>query len=76
MTLQEFKTQYRVENLRFFPSTVEGSSRFVAGLPNEQIIVTTVDFDPKSKELYVYKHPEADDCWVLSNKSGKPAFVV
>lgn len=72
MTLAEFKKAFGVGTLKFYRS--HSSSRSVAAFGNNQLLVTTVDFDP-AKPGFVYENPAegADGSYILSNKEQRAA---
>ena len=75
MTLSQFKREYQVEQLAFYPS--KHSNRRVAGLPNEVLVITTEEFNP-DEPGYVYGNPADEDgkSFILSNTAPKEAEFV
>lgn len=74
-TLESFKKSKGVDTLSFYKSNT--TNRFVASLPNDEILVTTVDYDPDSihQNVYGVTTEDGDFINVLSSKAPKaPAF--
>lgn len=65
MSLQEFKRVNGISVLNFYKSN--HSTRRVAAFGNNQLLITTEDFD-RTKPAFVYPNPKDDSGYILSNK--------
>jgi len=65
MDLATFKQVHNISSLNFYKSHT--SNRRVASFGNNQLIVTTVDFNPRLP-AYVYDNPKDENGYTLSNK--------
>ena len=72
MNLAELKANLGVAEIKLFQSTK--SSRLVGSVGNKTII-TTEEFDA-SKPVQVYKHPENESIFILSNTIQRDADLV
>jgi len=76
MTLLEFKQLFGIQTLKFYHSKQEGSTRSVAAFGNNQLLVTTKNFDPSSPSKFVYPNPMDESGYILSNKEQREADFV
>lgn len=72
MNLAELKATLGVAEIKLYQSTK--SSRLV-GSVGEKTIITTEEFDA-SKPIQVYKHPENESIFILSNTIQREANLV
>lgn len=76
MTLTEFKRQFGLDKINFYKSKTAGSTRLVASVAPDTLLVTTSDFD-RTKPAFVYDNPKAEGKgFVLSNTEQRAADLV